>query len=99
MYYLFGSSLHKKKVDYILEMKAETILSLFLEENFPDSNFSLMPKCVDWDTFEKFKIYNIFWNNNAISNTTKSRKYLWDKLINLGAKFISRSEVIKKFKA
>jgi hypothetical protein len=55
-----------------------------------------MTKSVDWNTFEKFQIYNIFWNNNAISNTTKNRNYLWDELINLRAKLISRSEVSRK---
>jgi hypothetical protein len=79
-----------------MEMKAETILNLFLKENFPKSIFLLMSKCIDWNIFEKFQIYNIFWNNKAISNTTKSHICLWNKLINLGAKFISRLEVSRK---
>jgi hypothetical protein len=41
LYYRFGSSLYKKKTNYTLSMKTETIFNLFLSENFPDSFFSL----------------------------------------------------------
>jgi hypothetical protein len=35
LYYKFGSSLNKKNSNFFLSFKAETILELFLRENFP----------------------------------------------------------------
>jgi hypothetical protein len=93
-YYRFVSSLRRKKHDYLLEMKSETILSLFLKENFPRENILWGSNCINWEIFEKFNICNIYWDKNAISNTTKSRGCLWDKLLNLHTKFISKSKSI-----
>jgi hypothetical protein len=50
--------------------------------------------CINWEIFEKFNICNIYWDKNAISNTSKIRSCLWDKLLNLHAKFISKSKSI-----
>jgi hypothetical protein len=73
-------------------MKAEAILSLFLRENFTDNCSSLFSKCSDCYIVEKFKIRQIFWDNTAISSTSKSRRCLWDKLINLRMNFIMKAK-------
>jgi hypothetical protein len=92
MYYRFGSSLRNKKTNYMLNMKSETILNLFWRENFPNYNFSMFTRFVDWSIFDKFQIYNIFWNNDAVSKTSICHDELWDKLVNLRVKFILKAK-------
>jgi hypothetical protein len=77
-------------------MKADTILNLFLMENFPNNCSSLLSKCADWEIFRKFRTKEIFWNINATSITSDNRKCLWDKLINLRTSFVLKSKKVGK---
>jgi hypothetical protein len=46
-YYKFGSSLKKKNSNYFLSFKTETILELFLRENFPENCKSMFSEGID----------------------------------------------------
>jgi hypothetical protein len=91
LYYKFGSSLKKKNSNYFLSFKAETILELFLRENFPNNRNSMFSKGIDWELIKRYQIQNIFWNKDADSETSKFRKMWWDELLKRRTNLILKS--------
>jgi hypothetical protein len=90
-YYKFGSSLNGKKSNYFLSMKAETIFELFLRENFPSNCNSMYSLGIDWIIIKRYRIKNIFWNKDAVSETSELRKNYWDELLKLRTNLILKS--------
>jgi hypothetical protein len=93
LYNKFGSSLKKKNSNYFLSLKTETILELFLRENFPDNCNSMFSEGIDWELVKRYQIQNIFWNENAASETSKFRKKCWDELLKIRTKLILKSKI------
>jgi hypothetical protein len=92
-YYKFGSWLKKKNSNYFLSFKTETILELFLRENFPDDCNSMLSEGIDRELIKRYQIQNIFWNENAVSEASKFRKKYWDELLKIRAKLILKSKI------
>jgi hypothetical protein len=93
LYYKFGSSLKKKNSNYFLSFKTETILELFLREDFPDDCKAMFSDGIIWELVKRYQIQIIFWNENAISETSKFRKKCWDELLKIRAKLIFKSKI------